>query len=375
MQKNNRIHLYMDNAYAGYVLSREMGSVSNESLINKTIAAYVGHSVSEEGMLDSLKAKILTAYGKYSTNKYFKDLIEDKYFKFWKTTKVGQAFSSLKDLDVNYSNKFNTELNSLITSSNTSSYIFDKNGKMFVFTELVKTHTAFANTLFNALVNLIKHVKNNPSNEYVVEDLIKLLNVNTLKNDTSAIVLTEENNKLKVDYFNHSKTSNIDKDTVIKWYKDVQKGMGQLENNIKKFQDKCSEVYKLIDELPDLEKGLMSSAVSVIFGIVRSVIGFLMIHLNETAKVVGKAVISLKNTPVSNEKFLDETDTPILKLWNLFFELLDFIATAFFTYLFYTILIFFLNILLLGVLTPFAGILVLGLTIKTLIEKYKEKDN
>ena len=46
----------MDNAYAGYLLSKEITNISNESLINKTIAAYVGHEISEEGILDFVKS-------------------------------------------------------------------------------------------------------------------------------------------------------------------------------------------------------------------------------------------------------------------------------------------------------------------------------
>lgn len=84
MQNISNFHLNMDNAYAGYLLSKEINNVSNESLVSKTIAAYVGHEISEEGILDSLKAKILSSYSKYSNSKYFKELTEDKYFKFWK---------------------------------------------------------------------------------------------------------------------------------------------------------------------------------------------------------------------------------------------------------------------------------------------------
>lgn len=374
MQNISNFHLNMDNAYAGYLLSREITHVSNESLVNKTIAAYVGHEISEEGILDSLKAKILSSYGKYSNNKYFKELTEDKYFKFWKTNKVGQAVFALKEMDVNYSNKFNEKLNEIFATSGKSNYTFDKNGKLFVFTELVKTHSNLINVLFDALVNLINQVKSNSNNEYVLEDLIKLLNVNTLKNDTNTIVLVEENNKIKFDYFSHSKTSSVDKDTVIKWYKDVQKGIVQLENNIKKFQEKNASIFKLMDDLPTLQKGLLASAISMITGFIRSIIGFLMLHLNETITAVAKAALSLKDSGISNEKFLDEGDTPIIKLWNIFFDILEFIATAFFTFLFYYIFIFFLNILLLGVLTPFSGILVIGLTLKTLIEKYKDEE-
>lgn len=374
MRNVPNIHLTMDNTYAGYLLSKEIVNVSNESLINKTIAAYVGHEISEEGILDSLKAKILSSYSKYSNNKYFKELIEDKYFKFWKTNKVGQAVFALKEMDVNYSNKFNEKLNEIFTISGKLNYTFDKNGKLFVFTELVKTHSDLINTLFDALANLINQVKGKPDNEYVLEDLIKLLNVNTLKNDTNTIVLVEENNKIKFDYFSHSKTSSVDKDGVIKWYKDVQKGIIQLENNIKKFQEKNASIYKLMDDLPTLQKGLLASAISMITGFIRSIIGFLMLHLNETITAVAKAALSLKDSGISNEKFLDEGDTPIIKIWNIFFDILEFIATAFFAYLFYTVLIFFLNILLLGVLTPFSGILVIGLTVKTLIEKYKNEE-
>lgn len=374
MQNISNFHLNMDNAYAGYLLSREIIHVSNESLVNKTIAAYVGHEISEEGILDSLKAKILSSYSKYSNSKYFKELTEDKYFKFWKTNKVGQAVFALKEMDVNYSNKFNEKLNEIFTASSKSYFTFDKNGKLFVFTELVKTHSNLINVLFDALIDLINKVKDNPNNEYVLEDLIKLLNVNTFKNETNTIVLSEENNKIKFDYFNHSKTSNLDKDSVIKWYKDVQKGIIQLENNIKKFQEKNLSIYKLMDSLPTLQKGLLASAVSMLTGFIRSIIGFLMLHLNETITAVAKAALTLKDSGISNEKFLDEGDTPIVKIWNIFFEILEFIATAFFTFLFYYILIFFLNILLLGVLTPFSGILIVGLTLKTLIEKYKDEE-
>lgn len=374
MKKIVNTHLAMDDAYAGYLLSKEINTVSNESLINKTIAAYAGHEISEEGILDSLKAKILSSYGKYSNNKYFKELTEDKYFKFWKTNKVSQAVFALKEMDVNYSNKFNEKLNEIFTTSGKSNYTFDKNGKLFVFTELVKTHSDLVTILLDALVNLVNHVKANPNNEYVLEDLVKLLNVNTLKNETNTIVLVEENNKIKFDYFNHAKTSSMDKDSVIKWYKDVQKGIVQLENNIKKFQEKNASIFKLMDDLPTLQKGLLASAVSMITGFIRSIIGFLMIHLNETITAVAKAALSLKDSGISNEKFLDEGDTPIIKIWNIFFDILEFIAITFFAYLFYTVLIFFLNILLLGVLTPFSGILVIGLTIKTLVEKYKEDD-
>ena len=374
MQNISNFHLNMDNAYAGYLLSKEINNVSNESLVNKTIAAYVGHEISEEGILDSLKAKILSSYSKYSNSKYFKELTEDKYFKFWKTNKVGQAVFALKEMDVNYSNKFNEKLNEFFTASSKSYFTFDKNGKLFVFTELVKTHSNLINVLFDALIDLINKVKDNPNNEYVLEDLIKLLNVNTFKNETNTIVLSEENNKVKFDYLNHSKTSNLDKDSVIKWYKDVQKGIIQLENNIKKFQEKNLAVYKLMDSLPTLQKGLLASVVSMLTGFIRSIIGFLMLHLNETITVVAKAALSLKDSGISNEKFLDEEDTPIVKFWNIFFEILEFIATAFFSYLFYSILIFFLNIVLLGILSPFYNILVIGLTLKTLIEKYKDKE-
>ena len=374
MQNISNFHLNMDNAYAGYLLSKEINHVSNESLVSKTIAAYVGHEISEEGILDSLKAKILSSYSKYSNSKYFKELTEDKYFKFWKTNKVGQAVFALKEMDVNYSNKFNEKLNELFTATSKSYFTFDKNGKLFVFTELVKTHSSLINVLFDALIDLINKVKDNPNNEYVLEDLIKLLNVNTFKNETNTIVLSEENNKIKFDYFNHSKTSNLDKDSVIKWYKDVQKGIIQLENNIKKFQEKNLTVYKLMDSLPTLQKGLLASIVSMLTGFIRSIIGFLMLHLNETITVVAKAALSLKDSGISNEKFLDEEDTPIVKFWNIFFEILEFIATAFFSYLFYSILIFFLNIVLLGILSPFYNILVIGLTLKTLIEKYKDKE-
>lgn len=373
MQKVTKTHLYMDNAYAGYLLSKEIANVSNESLINKTIAAYVGHEISEEGILDSLKAKILSSYGKYSNTKYFKELTEDKYFKFWKTNKVGQAVFALKEMDVNYSNKFNEKLNEIFTTSGKSNYTFDKNGKLFVFTELVKTHSNLINVLFDALTNLINKVKGNPDNEYVLEDLVKLLNVNTLKNDTNTIILVEENNKIRFDYFNHSKTSSVDKDAVIKWYKDVQKGIIQLENNIKKFQEKNTSIYKLMDDLPTLQKGLLASATSMITGFIRSIIGFLMLHLNETITAVAKAALFLKDSNIANEKFLDEDDTPVIKFWKLFFDILEFIATAFFTFLFYYIFIFFLNILLVGALTPFLGILIIGLTIKTLVDKYKDE--
>ena len=374
MQNISNFHLNMDNAYAGYLLSKEINNVSNESLVSKTIAAYVGHEISEEGILDSLKAKILSSYSKYSNSKYFKELTEDKYFKFWKTNKVGQAVFALKEMDVNYSNKFNEKLNEIFAASNKSYFTFDKNGKLFVFTELVKTHSNLINVLFDALIDLINKVKDNPNNEYVLEDLIKLLNVNTFKNETNTIVLAEENNKIKFDYLNHSKTSNLDKDSVIKWHKDVQKGIIQLENNIKKFQEKNLTVYKLMDSLPTLQKGLLASAVSMLTGFIRSIIGFLMLHLNETITVVAKAALSLKDSGISNEKFLDEEDTPIVKFWNIFFEILEFIATAFFSYLFYSILIFFLNIVLFGILSPFYNILVIGLTLKTLIEKYKDKE-
>ena len=374
MQNISNFHLNMDNAYAGYLLSKEINHVSNESLVSKTIAAYVGHEISEEGILDSLKAKILSSYSKYSNSKYFKELTEDKYFKFWKTNKVGQAVFALKEMDVNYSNKFNEKLNELFTASGKSYFTFDKNGKLFVFTELVKTHSNLINVLFDALIDLINKVKDNPNNEYVLEDLIKLLNINTFKNETNTIVLAEENNKIKFDYLNHSKTSNLDKDSVIKWYKDVQKGIIQLENNIKKFQEKNLTVYKLMDSLPTLQKGLLASVVSMLTGFIRSIIGFLMLHLNETITVIAKAALSLKDSDISNEKFLDEEDTPIVKFWNIFFEILEFIATAFFSYLFYSILIFFLNIVLLGILSPFYNILVIGLTLKTLIEKYKDKE-
>ena len=319
MQNISNFHLNMDNAYAGYLLSKEINHVSNESLVSKTIAAYVGHEISEEGILDSLKAKILSSYSKYSNSKYFKELTEDKYFKFWKTNKVGQAVFALKEMDVNYSNKFNEKLNELFIASGKSYFTFDKNGKLSVFTELVKTHSNLINVLFDALIDLINKVKDNPNNEYVLEDLIKLLNVNTLKNETSTIVLSEENNKIKFDYFNHSKTSNLDKDSVIKWYKDVQKGIIQLENNIKKFQEKNLAVYKLMDSLPTLQKGLLASVVSMLTGFIRSIIGFLMLHLNETITVVAKAALSLKDSGISNEKFLDEEDTPIVKFWNIFF--------------------------------------------------------
>lgn len=374
MKKIVNTHLAMDDAYTGYLLSKEINTVSNESLINKTIAAYAGHAISEEGVLDSLKAKILSSYSKYSNSKYFKELTEDKYFKFWKANKVGQAVFALKEMDVNYSNKFNEKLNEIFATSGKSNYTFDKNGKLFVFTELVKTHSDLVTVLLDALTNLVNHVKSNPNNEYVLEDLVKLLNVNALKNDTNTIVLVEENNKIKFDYFNHSKTSSMDKDSVIKWYKDVQKGIVQLENNIKKFQEKNASIYKLMDDLPTLQKGLSASAASMITGFIRSIIGFLMIHLNETITTVAKAALFLKDSGISNEKFLDEGDTPIIKIWNAFFDILEFIATAFLAYLIYSVLIFCLNVLLLGMLTPFSGILVIGLTIKTLIEKYKEED-
>lgn len=374
MKKIVNTHLAMDDAYTGYLLSKEINTVSNESLINKTIAAYAGHAISEEGVLDSLKAKILSSYGKYSNSKYFKELTEDKYFKFWKANKVGQAVFALKEMDVNYSNKFSEKLNEIFATSGKSNYTFDKNGKLFVFTELVKTHSDLVTVLLDALTNLVNHVKSNPNNEYVLEDLVKLLNVNALKNDTNTIVLVEENNKIKFDYFNHSKTSSMDKDSVIKWYKDVQKGIVQLENNIKKFQEKNASIYKLMDDLPTLQKGLLASAASMITGFIRSIIGFLMIHLNETITTVAKAALSLKDSGISNEKFLDEGDTPIIKIWNAFFDILEFIATAFLAYLIYSVLIFCLNVLLLGMLTPFSGILVIGLTIKTLIEKYKDED-
>ena len=373
MKKIVNTHLAMDDAYTGYLLSKEINTVSNESLINKTIAAYAGHEISEEGILDSLKAKILSSYGKYSNDKYFKELTEDKYFKFWKANTVGLAVFALKEMDVNYSNKFSEKLNEIFTTSDKSNYTFDKNGKLFVFTELVKTHSDLVTVLLDALVNLVNHVKANPNNEYVLEDLVKLLNVNTLKNDTNTIVLVEENNKIKFDYFNHTKTSSMDKDSVIKWYKDVQKGIVQLESNIKKFQEKNTSIFKLMDGLPTLQKGLLASAVSMITGFIRSIIGFLMLHLNETITTVAKAALYLKDSGISNEKFLDEGDTPIIKIWNAFFDILEFVATAFLAYLIYSVLIFFLNILLLGVLTPFSGILVIGLTIKTLVDKYKNE--
>lgn len=374
MMKTSKDYLEMDNAYTGYLLSKELNNVSNEALINKTIAAYIGHEISEEGILDSLKAKISSSYGKYSTNKFFKDLIEDKYFKFWKTDKVATAVFALKEMDVNYSNRFNEKLNALFTLSNKSNFTFDKKGKMFVFSDLVKTHVDFSNTLLNSLNDLTNHLKANLDKEYLAEDLIKLLNVNTLKNDTNTIILSEEKGKLVFDYVNHSKTSTLDKDSIIKWYKDVQKGMIQFENSIKKLQDKCLAVYKNMEDLPALQKGLLASAVNMITGMIRSIIGFLMIHLNETITVVAKAALSLKDEKVSNEKFLDDGDTPIIKIWNIFFDILEFLAVAFMTFLFYWIFIFFLNILLLGLLTPIYSLLVVGLTIKTVIGYYQEKE-
>lgn len=374
MMKTSKDYLEMDNAYTGYLLSKELNNVSNEALVNKTIAAYIGHEISEEGILDSLKAKISSSYGKYSTNKFFKDLIEDKYFKFWKTDKVATAVFALKEMDVNYSNRFNEKLNALFTLSNKSNFTFDKKGKMFVFSDLVKTHVDFSNTLLNSLNDLTNHLKANLDKEYLAEDLIKLLNVNTLKNDTNTIILSEEKGKLVFDYVNHSKTSTLDKDSIIKWYKDVQKGMIQFENSIKKLQDKCLAVYKNMEDLPALQKGLLASAVNMITGMIRSIIGFLMIHLNETITVVAKAALSLKDEKVSNEKFLDDSDTPIIKIWNIFFDILEFLAVAFMTFLFYWIFIFFLNILLLGLLTPIYSLLVVGLTIKTIIGYYQEKE-
>lgn len=371
MNKITKVHLSMEDAYAGYVLSKEMLTVSNNDLLQKTVSAYAGTDISQEGIFDTLKSKILSTYQKYTGTKYFKDLTDDKYFKYWKSNKPFEFIKALPALDNHATDRFNNNLNKLLEENKSPYYIFDKDGKLFSFTELNKNHFELINSLFDAVDVIINDV--NLSNvDYRLKDLVNLLGNSSIENNTGTILLNINNSKVSYDYYAHSKSSTLSKDDILKWLKDVQKGVPVLESNIKHAQNRLDAIYKLVDKLEITKRGLVSGILGIVLGLIRTTIGFIFLHLNETIKVVAKAAVSLKDTVVAQENYMDDDDKTIVSVWRIGMELLEFIASAFFAYLFYTILVFIINIFLAGILTPFLDIIVIGLTIKTLYSKYNE---
>lgn len=385
-------HAYLNHAYSGYTLLNTLQqTVSNEALVSKAINVYTGEAVSKEGWLDSIKGSIHSAYMKYRGAKYFDNIQEDIYYKYWKQGKpqeIARAVSTLKD---EQSTAYENLLNDGRLVKKGNQYVFDAEGKLRDFKTLVENHTTLSESLFNSLDSIINYITLNRADDFDINTLLGESNIANLDNPTDVILIDVRNDRIAFDFTIHSKSSTVTTADVQKWFKDVKQYFPLLERNLIRLDKRLQDILRLMDKLDNEKKGLLAGYMNVVLGIIRTTIGFIFIHMQEFTVATAKSFLDYYRSSFSMEARRNDDDdtgdgyTPTMRMDKALIKLIKgifyFLVRAFFTYLKYVVLLFILAVLTGGILAPIVNIGAFALTIADLYQHYvldernKDKDD
>lgn len=380
-------HAYLNHAYSGYTLLNSLHqTVSNEALVGKAINVYTGQEVSKEGWLDSIKGSIQSAYMKYRGAKYFDNIQNDVYYKYWKQGKpqeIAHAVSTLKD---EQSTAYENILNGGRLVKKGNQYVFDAEGKLRDFKTLVDDHTTLSESLFNSLDSAINYITRISIDDFDMGTLLEEANIKNLDNPTDVVLVDVRDNRIAFDFIRHSKSSTVTSEDVQKWFKEVKQHFPLLERNLVHLDKRLQDSLRLMDKLDNEKKGLLAGYMNTILGIIRTTIGFIFIHMQEFTVATAKSFLDYYRSSFSMEARRDDNDdgyTPTMRMDKALIKLIKgifyFLVRAFFTYLKYVILLFILAVLTGGLLAPIVNIGAFALTIADLYQHYvideRNKDN
>lgn len=380
-------HAYLNHAYSGYTLLNSLHqTVSNEALVGKAINVYTGQEVSKEGWLDSIKGSIQSAYMKYRGAKYFDNIQNDVYYKYWKQGKpqeIAHAVSTLKD---EQSTAYENILNGGRLVKKGNQYVFDAEGKLRDFKTLVDDHTTLSESLFNSLDSAINYITRISIDDFDMGTLLEEANIKNLDNPTDVVLVDVRDNRIAFDFIRHSKSSTVTSEDVQKWFKEVKQHFPLLERNLVHLDKRLQDSLRLMDKLDNEKKGLLAGYMNTILGIIRTTIGFIFIHMQEFTVATAKSFLDYYRSSFSMEARRDDNDdgyTPTMRMDKALIKLIKgifyFLVRAFFTYLKYVILLFILAVLTGGLLAPIVNIGAFALTIADLYQYYvideRNKDN
>lgn len=380
-------HAYLNHAYSGYTLLNSLHqTVSNEALVGKAINVYTGQEVSKEGWLDSIKGSIQSAYMKYRGAKYFDNIQNDVYYKYWKQGKpqeIAHAISTLKD---EQSTAYENILNDGRLMKKGNQYVFDAEGKLRDFKTLVDDHTTLSESLFNSLDSAINYITRIGIDDFDMGTLLEEANIKNLDNPTDVVLVDVKDNRIVFDFIRHSKSSTVTSEDVQKWFKEVKQYFPLLERNLARLDKRLQDSLRLMDKLDNEKKGLLAGYMNTILGIIRTTIGFIFIHMQEFTVATAKSFLDYYRSSFSMEARRDDNDdgyTPTMRMDKVLIKLIKgifyFLVRAFFTYLKYVILLFILAVLTGGLLAPIVNIGAFALTIADLYQHYvideRNKDN
>ena len=380
-------HAYLNHAYSGYTLLNSLHqTVSNEALVGKAINVYTGQEVSKEGWLDSIKGSIQSAYMKYRGAKYFDNIQNDVYYKYWKQGKpqeIAHAVSTLKD---EQSTAYENLLNDGRLVKKGNQYVFDAEGKLRDFKILVDDHTTLSESLFNSLDSAINYITRISIDDFDMGTLLEEANIKNLDNPTNVVLVDVKDNRIAFDFIRHSKSSTVTSEDVQKWFKEVKQHFPLLERNLAHLDKRLQDSLRLIDKLDNEKKGLLAGYMNTILGIIRTTIGFIFIHMQEFTVATAKSFLDYYRSSFSMEARRDDNDdgyTPTMRMDKALIRLINgifyFFERAFFTDLKYVVLLFILAVLTGGLLAPIVNIGAFALTIADLYQHYvideRNKDN
>lgn len=380
-------HAYLNHAYSGYTLLNSLHqTVSNEALVGKAINVYTGQEVSKEGWLDSIKGSIQSAYMKYRGAKYFDNIQNDVYYKYWKQGKpqeIAHAVSTLKD---EQSTTFENLLNDGRLVKKGNQYVFDANGKLRDFKTLVEDHTTLSESLFNSLDSIINYITVNRTDDFDTNTLLGESNIGNVDNPTDVISIDIKDNSIAFDFILHSKSSTVTSEDVQKWFKEVKQHFPLLERNLARLDKRLQDIMRLMDNLDNEKKGLLSGYMNVILGIIRTTMGFIFIHMQEFTVAAAKSFLDYYRSSFSMEARSNDNDdgyTPTMRIDKALIKLIKgifyFLVRAFFAYLKYVVLLFILAVVTGGIFMPFVQIGAFALTVVDLYQHYvideRNKDN